>query len=51
MEFALDLEEIEIGMNCIAFPILKNNKLLGVIGVGGPSSRLNLEKMMKCKEK
>lgn len=51
LEFALDLEEIEIGMNCIAFPILKNNKLLGVIGIGGPSSRLNLEKMIKCKEK
>jgi len=51
LEFALDLEEVEVGMNCIAFPILKNNRLLGVIGIGGPSSRLNLEKMNECKKK
>ncbi|MGL4670766.1 IclR family transcriptional regulator [Cetobacterium sp.] len=51
LQYSLDLEEVEVGMNCIAFPFLKNNRLLGVIGIGGPSSRLTLEKMMQCKDK
>lgn len=51
LDSALDLEEVEEGMNCIAFPVLKNNKLIGVIGIGGPASRLTKEKMELCKNK
>lgn len=49
--FATDLEEVEIGMNCVAFPFLKKERLLGVIGIGGPSSRLTKKKIEECTKK
>ncbi len=45
--YEFDIEEIEEGMNCIAFPVVKNGNLLGVIGVNGPSSRCAKEKLIK----
>lgn len=44
--YALDNEEAEIGLTCIAAPILdKNNKAVAAISVSGPTSRLgNMEK-------
>lgn len=50
-DYTLDLEEVEKGMNCIAFPILKNDNLIGVLGIGGPASRFTKEKMELCKNK
>lgn len=48
--YAVDLEEVEEGMNCVAFPLLKRGRLLGVIGIGGPSSRFTIEKIASCRE-
>ncbi len=45
--YEFDIEEIEKGMNCIAFPVIKNNTLMGVIGINGPSSRCTKEKLIK----
>lgn len=47
LEYATDFEEVEEGMNCIAFPLVKDNNLIGVIGLGGPSNRLTKDKMEK----
>jgi len=42
--FALDLEEFELGLICVAIPIFnKNNKLIGSISASGPSSRFELK--------
>ena len=42
--YALDLEEFEIGLICVAIPIFnKNNKLIGSISASGPSSRFELK--------
>lgn len=41
---ALDLEEFELGLICIAIPIFnKQNKLIGSISASGPSSRFKLK--------
>lgn len=45
--YEFDLEEIEEGMNCIAFPLIKNNDIVGVIGVNGPSSRCTKERLIE----
>jgi DNA-binding IclR family transcriptional regulator len=45
--YEFDIEEVEEGMNCIAFPIMKNNALIGVIGVNGPSGRCTKEKLIE----
>lgn len=39
--YELDLEEIEKGLNCIAFPLMINNNLVGSIAISGPASRCN----------
>ena len=42
--YALDLEEFELGLICIAIPIFnKNHKLIGSISASGPSSRFELK--------
>jgi IclR family transcriptional regulator, KDG regulon repressor len=42
--FALDLEEFELGLICIAIPVFnKNKKLIGSISASGPSSRFELK--------
>ena len=42
--YALDLEEFELGLICVAIPIFnKNNKLIGSISASGPSSRFELQ--------
>ncbi|MCT4542159.1 MAG: helix-turn-helix domain-containing protein [Vallitalea sp.] len=45
--YEFDIEEIEEGMNCIAFPLIKNNGLIGVVGVNGPSGRCTKEKFIE----
>ena len=45
-EYALDLEESELGLICIALPVFnKNNECIGAISASGPSSRFELEKV------
>lgn len=40
--YALDNEEAEIGLTCVAAPILdKNNKAVAAISLSGPTSRIN----------
>ena len=42
--YALDLEEFELGLICVAIPIFnKQNKLIGSISASGPSSRFELK--------
>lgn len=43
--YAIDLEQYQQGLNCIAFPIMHKNKVLTVVGTFGPSSRLNQNKL------
>ena len=44
--YALDLEEFELGLICVAIPIFNNqNKLIGSISASGPSSRFELKKV------
>ena len=45
-KYALDLEEFELGLICIALPVFnKNNECIGAISASGPSSRFELEKV------
>jgi IclR family KDG regulon transcriptional repressor len=45
-EYALDLEEFELGLICIALPVFnKNNEFIGAISASGPSSRFELKKV------
>lgn len=54
LEYATNFEETEKGMTCIAFPIVKEESLLGVVGVEGSSLSLTKEKInllsTQCKE-
>lgn len=44
--YALDMEELELGLICIAIPVFnKQNKIIASISVSGPSSRFKLEKI------
>lgn len=43
-EYALDMEELELGLICIAIPVFnKNKKVVAGISVSGPSSRFKSE--------
>jgi len=43
-EYALDMEELELGLICIAIPVFDaNKKVIASISVSGPSSRFKLE--------
>ncbi len=42
--YALDMEELEVGLICIAIPVFnKNKKIVAAISVSGPSSRFKFE--------
>ncbi len=46
--YALDLEEMERGVCCVAAPILgKDDRLLGAISVSGPSTRISMDYLKK----
>lgn len=48
--YAIDLEELTIGVNCIACPIYDHrNKLIAAISISGPNVRLTKEKMEEMK--
>lgn len=48
--YAIDKEELKIGINCLGVPIINNEgKALAGISVTGPASRFNLSEMEKLK--
>jgi IclR family transcriptional regulator, KDG regulon repressor len=48
--YATDNEEFDIGVRCIAVPIFDfRGKIIGAMGISGPSSRLTLERLEKMK--
>lgn len=47
--YALDLEEKEVGVRCVAAPLFdRNNKLLGAISVSGPCTRITDNYLESC---
>jgi len=45
-QYALDMEELELGLICIAIPVFnKQKEIVASISVSGPSSRFKLEKI------
>ncbi|MBC9795817.1 IclR family transcriptional regulator [Sinomicrobium weinanense] len=49
--YALDLEEFEEDLNCVAVPYLSKGRILAVICVAGPAFRFSKEKMIQTAEK
>jgi IclR family KDG regulon transcriptional repressor len=45
--YALDLEEYEKELNCIAFPYFYKNRIISVIGLSGPAHRFGEKEMEK----
>lgn len=48
--FALDIEQYEADLNCIAVPYIQNKKIVAVVGISGPSYRFTKEKMIQLAE-
>lgn len=44
--FALDLEKVEKGLNCVAIPYFKEGQLEAVVGISGPAFRLPEQKLI-----
>lgn len=44
--YALDYEEYEPELTCIAVPVMANQKVIAVVGLSGPAYRFNEEKML-----
>lgn len=38
--YALDLEEAEVGLNCLAIPLRQEGRVVAALGVSGPAQRL-----------
>lgn len=47
LDIALNIEETEIGMACIGFPLIKDNVILGIISVEGVASNFTQDKIEK----
>ncbi|MGL5254355.1 MAG: IclR family transcriptional regulator [Brevinema sp.] len=45
ISYSVDYEEIEKGMNCVAFGLCKNGVLLGVVGLAGNATTFTQEKI------
>ncbi len=49
--YALDREELTIGLTCIAMPVYNyTNEIIAGLSISGPSFRLNPDKILNCKE-
>ncbi len=49
--YAIDQEELTVGLTCIAMPIYNyNNEIIASLSLSGPSFRLSYEKIISCKE-
>lgn len=44
--FALDVEKVEKGLNCVAIPYFKEGQLEAVVGISGPAFRLPEQKLI-----
>lgn len=38
--YALDLEEAEVGLNCLALPLRQQGRVVAALGIAGPAWRL-----------
>jgi len=45
--YALDVEEYEKDLNCVAVPYLHHNRIMAVIGVAGPAFRFSEREMIR----
>lgn len=43
--YSKDLENVYKGLHCMGIPYVVNNKVIGVFGITGPSSRFTVDKM------
>lgn len=50
LHYEVDFGQEEAGMNSMAIPFYKNNKLIGVIAISGPSNRFTLSRMEQAYE-
>lgn len=49
--YAVDQEELTVGLSCIAMPVYNyNSEVIAALSISGPSFRLNFNKIMSCKE-
>ncbi len=49
--YALDNEELSVGLTCLAMPIYNyNNEIIAALSISGPSFRMNSAKYLTCKE-
>ena len=44
-KYAIDREQYQAGLNCIAFPIIHKGKILTIVGTFAPASRLDINKI------
>ena len=44
-DYAMDLEEYEKELNCIAVPYFYKDRIISVIGLSGPAHRFDQKKM------
>lgn len=45
--YALDLEQAEPGLNCLALPLRKAGQVVAAIGIAGPAQRLSKDRLHK----
>lgn len=43
--YAVDLEEAECGLHCLALPLRQHGKIVAALGISGPSQRLSAERI------
>lgn len=48
LNYALDLEEFETDLNCVAIPIKEQQRVVAVLGVSGPAFRFGKEEMLNA---
>ncbi|MGA6119555.1 IclR family transcriptional regulator [Sphingobacterium anhuiense] len=49
--YAVDLEEYEKDLNCVAIPYIRHHRILAVIGVSGPAFRFKEQDMVNVAER
>jgi IclR family transcriptional regulator, KDG regulon repressor len=49
--YAIDNEELSIGLTCIAMPVYNySNEIIAALSISGPTFRMNFSKITSCKE-
>jgi IclR family KDG regulon transcriptional repressor len=49
--YALDLEEYEKELNCVAVPYVRKNRIIAVVGLSGPAFRFDVRHMQEAAER